>query len=217
MFRHLSAAVIGLSLLALPSLAAAQDVTAPEAQNAQNYAESVIERSGASAYFIASSLEGKPLATHGPSGMKCVFSTDEYDRIALFEETQNNRAAASCMYLHGRISFTVTAQEFDEFTSAATVLESIASNFEASNPKATRAHLDYVIIDKWNGSDVYTGVWNIDNDGVATTKITFTSVKDGWVYIGSAVFPTPSEAISDVFVYAALVYIGSIPDPRLAT
>jgi len=82
MFRHLSAAVIGMSLLALPAAVQAQE---PTIERARAHADAIIAEAGASAWFTNVTDSDTARVRHEPSGMICSFpAIDPRNAINLY-------------------------------------------------------------------------------------------------------------------------------------
>lgn len=82
MFRHLSAAAIGLCLLALPAAAKAQETPVAEARA---HADAIIAEAEAGAWFTNVTDSDAPRVRHEPSGMVCSFpAIDPRNAINLY-------------------------------------------------------------------------------------------------------------------------------------
>jgi len=131
MFRHLSAVVIGLCLLALPVHAQAQAASEAEARA---HADKIITKSGGAAFFTNITDRDMPTVLHGPSGMVCEFpGADERDNIRLF---QASGLDVGCSSWIGRTFVTIFATRYDEVYSAEEVMGAAIRAIQRSAPRA---------------------------------------------------------------------------------
>jgi hypothetical protein len=131
MFRYLSAAVMGLFLLALPVQAQAQAASEAEARA---HADQIIANSGGAAFFSNITDSDMPTVLHIPSGMVCEFpGADERDNIRLF---QSSGMDVGCSTWIGRTFVTFFATRYDEIYSEEEVMGAAVRAIQRNTPGA---------------------------------------------------------------------------------
>lgn len=166
MFRHLSAAVIGLSLMVLPVTAHAQAANEAEART---HADAIIADSGGTSFLRNITDSTMPRVLHIPSGMVCEFpGADERDNIRVFDRSGRD---VGCGSWTGATFVTIFATRYDEVYTPQEVLASAIRALKNGSPDARQVNDDFSIKTLPGQPQPLLAVFDMDLSGQAVRSL----------------------------------------------
>lgn len=201
MFRHLSAAVIGLSLMVLPVTARAQAANEAEART---HADSIIADSGGTSFLRNITDSTMPRVLHTPSGMVCEFpGADDRDNIRVFDRSGRD---VGCGSWTGATFVTIFATRYDEVYTPQEVLASAIRALKNGSPDARQVNDDFSIRTLPGQPRPLLAVFDMDLSGQAARSLILVRHIGEWSFKARGTGPA-----KDVIEVSAMALARALP------
>lgn len=189
MFRHLSAAVISLCLLALPLTVQAQEATI---EDARAHADAIIAEAKAGEWFVNITTAETPMVRHVPSGMTCEFvGFDDGDRIHLFSRGGGEDVA--CVTWIGRTLVSLYATRYTPEPTEEEVLDAAVTALLQNWPQAKELDREFEILLLEGQEPPMMVVFDVELDEGPRRSVILVRNVGGWSFKARATGPTNDD------------------------
>lgn len=189
MFRHLSAAVIGLCLLAVPCTVQAQGATI---EQARAHADAIIAEAKAGEWFLNITTTETPTVRHVSSGMTCEFiGFDDADRIHLFSRGGGEDVA--CVTWVGRTLISLYATRYMPGPTEEEVLGAAVTALLQNWPQAKELDREFEILLLEGQAPPMMVVFDVELDEGLRRSVILVRNVGGWSFKARATGPADDD------------------------